>query len=89
MWQIYYLVDHPCDIAVDWCGWNSVHGWKRIRYKELDQDHLNGSGDNNVNEHVKDYENDRGKFDTDIKEVFIFIFLPIKASGFDWQRKNL
>lgn len=75
MRQIYYLGDHPCDIAVDWCGWKSVHGWERIRYKELDQGHQDGSGDDNVNENLKDYENGGGKFDTGIKEGFLFLAL--------------
>ena len=40
----------PCDMSVEWCGWKSVRGWKRIKYQELDQNHHDhgaaGSGDN-------------------------------------------
>ena len=65
-----------------------MHGWKRIRYKEFDQDHRNGSGDNSVNENVKDYENAGGKFDTDIKEVFISIFFQLKPVAFIGKEKT-
>ncbi|KAL9987547.1 hypothetical protein ACROYT_G001872 [Oculina patagonica] len=51
--------DRPCDISVDWCGWKSVRGWKRIRYNELEQDYQDdGDGDDNVDESSKDDEND-------------------------------
>lgn len=40
----------PCDMSVDWCGWKSARGWKRIKYQELDRDYHDhgaaGSGDN-------------------------------------------
>jgi len=26
-------------MSVDWCGWKNVLGWKRIKYKGLNQDH--------------------------------------------------
>ena len=33
------LDDRPCDTSIDWCGWKNVLGWKRTKYKELNQDH--------------------------------------------------
>jgi len=48
----------PCDISVDWCGWKSVHGWKRIKYQELDQEYQDhGGADGSDND---DDENDKG-----------------------------
>jgi len=43
---------------VDWCGWKSVHGWKRIKYQELDQEYQDhGGADGSDND---DDENDKG-----------------------------
>ena len=39
------LDDRPCDISLDRCGWKNVHGWKRIKYQDLDQDHQDDIGD--------------------------------------------
>ncbi|XP_078357060.1 uncharacterized protein LOC144641914 [Oculina patagonica] len=48
--ELYGCRDHrPCDISVDWCGWKSMHGWKQIRYKELDQGYQE-DGDNEEDE---------------------------------------
>ena len=33
------LDDRPCDMSTDWCGWKNVLGWKRIQYRELNQNH--------------------------------------------------
>ena len=44
------LDDRPCDISQDWCGWKSLRGWQRIKYKELDQVYQDDDGDNNDDE---------------------------------------
>lgn len=50
----------PCDISVDWCGWKSVRGWKRIRYQELDQDYQDRGGGAGGGSDNDDDENDKG-----------------------------
>ena len=47
---------------MDWCRWKSLGGWKRIKYKELDQDY-----------HDDDDENDKGDpGDSDRRGRFFF-----------------
>ena len=31
--------DRPCDTSTDWCGWKNVRGWKRTKYREINQNH--------------------------------------------------
>ena len=51
------LDDRPCDISVDWCGWKSVRGWKRIKYRELDQAYQDNGG---AIDHDEDDNDDGG-----------------------------
>ena len=50
----------PCDISVDWCGWKSVGGWKRIKYSELDQDYQDHGGADHRDNDDKNDKSDPG-----------------------------
>lgn len=50
--------ERPCDIVSDWCGWRSLRGWKRIRYRnpERSRQKIYAADPDD------DFDNDQGKF---------------------------
>ena len=48
----------PCDISVDWCGWKSVGGWKRVKYQELDQEYQDHDGADRGDNDDENYKGD-------------------------------
>ena len=60
-----------------------MHGWKRIKYKELNQSNQDDGGDDDVDGNAQD---DEGNFDTDSKDLFdVFLFLLVIFSQYSWR----
>ena len=48
---------------MDWCGWNSLHGWKRVRYTAPEKDFQDYGDSNDYVEENNNGDSDRGTVD--------------------------